>query len=112
ERRVLSRPAVDAKTDRGGYEVKSSDPFLKKTFAPTSITVEARDNDVVSGRKWGKSEAILVIPPEVGEPEALRFAALLAARAALTDLLADRLAQEPPEAKGAAAHVKHEEDAQ
>ncbi len=55
------------------------------------MTVEARDNDAVSGPKWGKSAAILVILPQVGEPEALRYQALLKARDAVTDLLAFRL---------------------
>jgi hypothetical protein len=112
ERRVLSRPAADAKVDRGGYEIKASDPFLKRTFAPVEVTVEARDNDPVSGPKWGKSASIIVVPPQVGEPEALRYAALIRARDALTDLLADRLGQKTPTAKDKSEHVKHEAEAQ
>lgn len=81
ERRVLARPQAGATIDRGGYELRASDPFFKRTFAPVEVTVEARDNDVVSGPKWGKSPAVLVILPQVGEPEALRYQALLAARA-------------------------------
>jgi hypothetical protein len=91
ERRVLSRPQAGATIDRGGYEVRASDPFFKGTFTPVEVTVEARDNDVVSGPKWGKSAAILVILPQVGEPEALRYQALIGARDAVTDLLAFRL---------------------
>jgi hypothetical protein len=91
ERRVLSRPQAGATIDRGGYEVRASDPFFKGTFTPVEVTVEARDNDVVAGPKWGKSAAILVILPQVGEPEALRYQALLKARDAVTDLLAFRL---------------------
>ena len=91
ERRVLSRPQVGATIDRGGYEIRASDPFFKGTFAPVEVTVEARDNDTVSGPKWGKSAAILVILPQVGEAEALRYQALLKARDAVTDLLAFRL---------------------
>jgi hypothetical protein len=112
ERRVLSRPAGDARADRGGYELKAGDPFFKRTFAPVEVTVEARDNDPVSGPKWGKSAAIIVVPPQVGEPEALRYAAVLKARDALTDLLADRLNQKPPTAKDEAAHEKHEAEMQ
>lgn len=93
ERRVLSRPQADARIDRGGYEIRANDLFFKKTFAPVEVTVEARDNDVVSGPKWGKSAAILVILPQVGEPEALRYQALLKARDAVTDLLAFRLGE-------------------
>jgi hypothetical protein len=91
ERRVLARPQASATIDRGGYELRASDPFFKRTFAPVEVTVEARDNDAVSGPKWGKSAAILVILPQVGEPEALRYQALLEARDAVTDLLAFRL---------------------
>ncbi len=91
ERRVLARPQADATIDRGGYEIRASDPFFKRTFAPVEVTVEARDNDAVSGPKWGKSDALLVILPQVGEPEALRYQALLRARDAVTDLLAFRL---------------------
>ena len=91
ERRVLSRPQVGATIDRGGYEIRASDPFFKGTFTPVEVTVEARDNDTVSGPKWGKSAAILVIMPHVGEAEALRYQALLKARDAVTDLLAFRL---------------------
>ena len=91
ERRVLARPQAGATIDRGGYEIRASDPFFKRTFAPVEVTVEARDNDVVSGPKWGKSPAVLVILPQVGEPEALRYQALLKARDAVTDLLAFRM---------------------
>ncbi len=96
ERRVLSRPAADVKVDRGGYEIKSSDPFFKRTYIPVEVRIEARDNDVVSGPKWGKSEAVLVILPQVGEPEALRYQALIEARDAVTDLLAFRLQENMP----------------
>jgi uncharacterized protein DUF4175 len=97
ERRVLSRPVAGATIDRGGYEIRASDPFFKGTFTPVEVTVEARDNDVVSGPKWGKSAAILVILPQVGEPEALRYQALLKARDAVIDLLAFRLDDKVPE---------------
>lgn len=110
ERRVLSRPAADAVTDRGGYELRSNDAFLKRIYTPVEVVVEARDNDLVSGPKWGKSPAILVVPPQVGEPEALRYQALLRARDALTDLVADRIEQKPPDAKSRAEHLKHENE--
>jgi hypothetical protein len=92
ERRVLSRPNAEAKVDRGGYELRASDPFFKRTYAPVEVTIEARDTDPVSGPRWGKSAAIVVVPPQVGEPEALRFEALEEGRDALVDLLAARLA--------------------
>src|SRR6185369_12349042 len=65
------------------------------------VTVEARDNDVVAGPKWGKSPAIIVILPQIGEPEAMRYAALSAARDALTDLVAKRLAEKVAARKAA-----------
>lgn len=112
ERRVLSRPAADAKVDRGGYEIRASDPFLKRTYAPVEVTVEARDNDPVAGPKWGKSAAVILVPPQVGEPEALRYEAVLKVRDALTDLLAARLDLKAPTAKDKAEHVKVEAEAQ
>ncbi|WP_437589851.1 DUF4175 family protein [Sorangium sp. So ce1000] len=112
ERRVLSRPAADAKVDRGGYELRARDPFFRRTYVPVEVRIEARDNDPVEGPKWGRSEAILVVPPQVGEPEARRYAALVKARDALTDLLADRIGQKAPEAGGAAAHAAHEAEVQ
>ncbi|WP_437306646.1 DUF4175 family protein [Sorangium sp. So ce388] len=112
ERRVLSRPAGDAKVDRGGYELRARDPFFRRTYVPVEVRIEARDNDPIEGPKWGRSEAILVVPPQVGEPEARRYVALLKARDALTDLLADRIGQKAPEAGGAAGHAAHEAEAQ
>lgn len=112
ERRVLSKPAADAKSDRGGYEIKSSDPFLKRTYAPVEVTVEARDNDPVSGPKWGKSAAIVLMPPQVGEPEALRYAALKKLRDALTDLLAARMDMKAPALKDKTEHLRLEQEAQ
>ncbi|XYH97942.1 DUF4175 family protein [Sorangium sp. So ce1128] len=112
ERRVLSRPAGDAKVDRGGYELRARDPFFRRTYVPIEVRIEARDNDPIEGPKWGRSEAILVVPPQVGEPEARRYVALLKARDALTDLLADRIGQKAPEAGGAAGHAAHEAEAQ
>lgn len=91
ERRILSRPGTDARTDKGSYQLGANDPFFRKTYAPVEARVEARDNDEVSGPKWGKSEAIIVVLPQAGEPEALRYAELLKARDQITDLLARRL---------------------
>jgi hypothetical protein len=108
ERRVLSHPAADVLVDRGGYEIQARDPFFKKVYVPIEITVEARDNDVVSGPKWGKSPSIVVIPPQVGEPEALRYQALQKARDALTDLTAYRVAEKAPVAASAKEHLARE----
>jgi hypothetical protein len=112
ERRVLSHPAADVLVDRGGYEIQARDSFFKKTYTPVEITVEARDNDLVSGPKWGRSAPIVIIPPQVGEPEARRYAALLKARDALTDLVAFRLAERAPPTDKAKAHVAREAEEQ
>ncbi|MGK4009071.1 DUF4175 family protein [Sorangium sp. So ce1036] len=112
ERRVLSRPAGDARVDRGGYELRARDPFFRRTYVPVEARIEARDNDPIEGPKWGRSEAIVIVPPQVGEPEARRYVALARARDALTDLLADRIGQQPPGAPGAAAHAAHEAEVQ
>ncbi len=58
--------------------------------------MEAKDNDPLSGPKWGASEAITVVPPDVGEPEALRLDALRKLRDAMVDSLAWRLGGDPP----------------
>jgi hypothetical protein len=112
DRRVLSRPTADAKVDRGGYELRASDAFFRDhAYTPVEVTVEARDNDTVAGPKWGKSAVIIVVPPEVGEPEALRLAALERARDALTDLVAERLTGKAPAAGEAAVHATREREA-
>lgn len=89
ERRELAKPA--GATDAGGIDLLAKDKFLDKSYVPIEVTVEARDADPIRGPKWGRSPAIVVVPPQVGELEALRHAALVEARNALTDLLADRL---------------------
>ncbi len=112
-RRVLSRPQGDPTTDRGSHRIVfGTDAFFKRTYAPIEVTVEARDNDPITGPKWGKSPAIVVVPPEVGEPEALRYEALIRARDALTDLVAQRLLDEAPLGKSSAEHLKAETEAQ
>lgn len=112
ERRALSTPQADTKVDRGGYELRAADPFFRRTFVPIEVRVEARDNDVVAGPKWGKSQPFILVPPQVGEPEALRYEALCDARDALVDLLAARTKLGAPAGAGGAAHGKAEADAQ
>ncbi|MCS6900950.1 MAG: DUF4175 family protein [Myxococcales bacterium] len=88
ERRVLARLDGDTRQDEGGYQLRSSDPFLQRAYLPVEVLVEARDNDPLTGPKWGKSSPLLLLPPALGEPEALRYEALVAVRDALVDLLA------------------------
>ncbi len=92
DRRPLTRLDGETKLTRGAYAVESSDPFLRRTFLPVEISVEARDDDAEAGVKWGKSAAFTLMPVPVGEPEAARYAALRAVRDSLTDLLASELA--------------------
>ena len=92
DRRSLMRLDGEARAERGAYAIESSDAFLRRTFLPVELSVEARDDNAASGVKWGKSEVITLLPVPIGEPEALRYQALQSARDALTDLLARELA--------------------
>jgi hypothetical protein len=95
ERRVLARLDGETRHDRGGHVLRTSDPFLKKSHAPVEVRVEAKDNDPLTGPKWGASDAITIVPPDVGEPEAKRVEALLKLRDALVDGLAWRMEKTP-----------------
>ncbi len=92
DRRVLARLSGETTEERGGHALTASDEFLRRMFLPVEIRVEARDNDPLTGPKWGKSEAITVVPPPVGEPEADRFQALAGGHRLMVDLLAWQLA--------------------
>lgn len=92
DRRALMRLDGEAHAERGAYAIESTDAFLRRTFLPVELSIEARDDNTIGGVKWGKSEVITLVPVPIGEPEALRYAALLAARDSLTDLLAQELA--------------------
>lgn len=112
-RRVLSRPQGDPKTDRGSHRIVfSTEAFWQRNFVPVEVTVEAKDNDPIVGPNWGKSAAILVMPPDVGEAEALRYEALVRVRNALTDLLAERLVDDPPKGKQSSEHLRKERESQ
>jgi len=91
DRRPLTRLDGETKLTRGAYAIESSEPFLKRTFLPVEVRIEARDDDASAGVKWGKSQAFTLLPVPVGEPEAARYAALRAVRDSLTDLLASEL---------------------
>lgn len=91
ERRVLARLDGETKSDRGGYNLRANDAFIKKSHAPIEIRVEAKDNDPITGPKWGASDAITIVPPDVGEPESRRLAALVRVRDSLVDALAWRI---------------------
>jgi hypothetical protein len=91
DRRPLTRLDGEARISRGAYAIESSDPFLRRTFLPVEVSIEARDDNTISGVQWGKSAVVTLLPVPVGEPEAARYEALRAARDALTDLLAAEL---------------------
>jgi hypothetical protein len=98
DRRVLAHLDGDTRLYRGGQQLRLTDAFIRKSHAPIRVTIEARDNDPLLGPKWGASPPITLIPPEVGEPQARRLAALRKVRDTLVDGLAWRLANEPPSA--------------
>jgi hypothetical protein len=83
ERRTLERLDGEAKQHTGTQALSPRDNYVRRSFLPVTVTIEARDNDGVSGAKWGQSAAITLVPPGVGEAEALRYAAFRAARGAL-----------------------------
>lgn len=112
ERRTLSRPNGNAKKEKGAYELSTQEAFFKKNYVPVEVTIEAKDNDEVVGPKWGTSPAYIVVPPLVGEPEALRYAALLQVRDVLVDLLAPRVTVKLASDAEAKARVATEREAQ
>ena len=74
-----SRPQGEAKLDRGGYELRSSfDPFFRRSRPGRGHRRGARQRSAPRRRpKWGKSAArVLIVPPDIGEPEALRYEGL------------------------------------
>jgi len=91
DRRVLSHLDGEATSDQGGQTLRLRDPFVKKCHAPIEVTVEAKDNDPLTGPKWGASPAITLVPPDIGEPEAERLEEFKKVRDALVDRLAERL---------------------
>lgn len=109
ERRVLAKLDGEKRRDAGGYVLRATDAFLKRSHAPVEVRVEAKDNDPVTGPKWGASPAITVLPPDVGEPEAHRLDALRSLRDELVDGLAARIEGPPPgDAPGRKAHLDAE----
>ncbi|MGD0674721.1 MAG: DUF4175 family protein [Polyangiaceae bacterium] len=91
ERRVLAHLDGTSTSYQGGQVLKLRDPFVARSRVPVAVTVEAKDNDVLTGPKWGRSEALTIVPPVIGEPEARRLEALVRVRDALVDTLAWRL---------------------
>jgi hypothetical protein len=97
ERRVLAKLDGEPKHDRGGYVLRTGpqgDPLVARARTPVRVRVEARDNDPITGPKWGRSAELTLLPPTIGAAEAQRYEALKAQRDAVVDLLAAGL-EEP-----------------
>ncbi len=69
DRRSLTRLDGETKLSRGAYAIESSEPFIRRTFLPVEVRIEARDDDASAGIHWGKSQSLTLIPVPVGEPE-------------------------------------------
>ncbi len=92
QRRALGQLDGESQKEHGGHSLSARETFFRRTFLPVQVTIEAKDNDPLAGApKWGKSEAITVLPPAVGEPEALRYQALGEARNAVAAVLSAQL---------------------
>ncbi len=92
-RRSLSHFELDTRVDSGVYPLRFSEKIIVEATSPVAVHIEARDNDTVSGPKWGKSDAIVLLPPKIGEAEALRQAAIRRVRDASISLLATLLSK-------------------
>lgn len=95
ERRVLARHDGHERQAQGSTVLRPDDAFFVRAYVPIEVTVEARDNDPITGPKWGASKVLTLMPPNIGEAEALRFEALRAIRDQAVDLLATNLELEP-----------------
>ncbi|HKY37297.1 MAG TPA: DUF4175 domain-containing protein [Polyangiaceae bacterium] len=116
DRRTLERLDGEAKEHRGAQALSPRDAFLRRSFLPIEVSVEARDNDGVSGAKWGKSQYITLVPPGVGEGEEQRYLALRGAREALlrgyAQALASVEATSKPGAEVASAEAMRKQQAE
>jgi len=109
ERRSLARFDGQETLQRGSAVVRPNDKFMKQAFVPVQITVEARDNDPITGPKWGRSMPITVIPPSVGEAEARRFERFKTLLDKVVDLTASRIEWVvPDDVKARAEHAGEE----
>ncbi len=90
ERRPLATLDGEHRSDNGASFVRTADPFFRKALGPVELRIEARD-DGRDGARWGRSEAIVVVPPALGTAEAERFKSLVMLRDHEVDRLARRL---------------------
>jgi len=96
ERRALAGLDGETSSFSGAELLDVRDPFFRNTHVPIEVTVEAKDNDPLLGPKWGASAAIVLVPPDIGETETRRLAALRDLRDVLVDTLAWRLERPLP----------------
>lgn len=94
DRRSLVKLDGQSREEQGAHALSPRDPFLRRAFLPVIATIQARDNDPNHAARWGESKAITILPPDVGEPQALRFKALKNGENQLVDLLDLALADE------------------
>ena len=96
ERRVLARLDGETRSDRGGYNLRASDPFIKQSHAPIEVRVEAKDNDPDHGPEVGRERRHHRRSARRRRARGPRLAALRALRDALVDTLAWRLGHRVP----------------
>jgi hypothetical protein len=96
ERRELARLDGETASFSGATLLSVRDPFLRSARVAVDVVIEARDSDPLLGPKWGSSAAMVFVPPEIGEPEGRRIAALRELRDTLVDTLAWRLPRQVP----------------
>lgn len=87
DRRSLVKLDGQSREEHGAHALSPRDPFLRRAFLPVIATIQARDNDPTHGTRWGESQAITILPPDVGEQQAARYKALRAAENQLIALL-------------------------
>jgi hypothetical protein len=91
QRRTLVR--LDGQRQRydGGEALLAGDRLLRSAYLPVSVTIEARDADETSGPNWGRSAAIVLVPPALGAALAERHRALREFRSATARYVAAEL---------------------
>ena len=85
ERQELARLDGARRSYRGATALTRKTPLVEGAYQPVVVTVEARDGDLVTGPRFGKSEPIVLIPEPIGESLAQRHLALRAFRRAVVD---------------------------
>ncbi|MGO8996696.1 MAG: DUF4175 domain-containing protein [Polyangiaceae bacterium] len=100
ERRVLAHLDGETRDDKGGHVLHPTDKFIKKSHVPVEVTVEAKDNDPITGPKWGASAAITIVPPAIAQPQSLRLESVRQLRDRFVDSLAWRMEHPIPKALG------------